>query len=393
MSESFSFPIYLDYAATTPVDPRVVEKMVQCLGREGVFANPASRSHMLGWQAEHKVETARREIADLLQCDPREIVFTSGATESDNLAIKGVAEGEQHRLDEGGEPRRHIITSQIEHKAVLDTCAYLSTSGFEVTYLKPNTEGLITFEQVAAAIRVDTLLVSLMHVNNELGTVLDIASIGELTRERGVFFHVDAAQSAGKVEINLMEMKVDLMSFSAHKLYGPKGMGALFVRRQPKVPVVAQIHGGGHERGMRSGTLATHQIVGMGAAFNIAKTDMAEEVPRIEGLRIRLWEGLQTMAGVNLNGDAQQRVAGILNVSFSGVDGEALLKSLKDIAVSTGSACTSVSVEPSYVLKAIGVTDALAHGSIRFSIGRFTTKAEIDYVIEHVCQAVIRLRG
>ena len=385
MSKSFKFPIYLDYAATTPADSRVVEKMVQCLDIEGTFANPASRSHMLGWQAEQMVETARREIADLLFCDPREIVFTSGATESDNLAIKGVAEASKSG--------KHIITSEIEHKAVLDTCSYLETRGFDVTYLKPDQHGLISVEQVAQAIREDTILVSLMHVNNEVGTVLDIASIGEVTRERGVLFHVDAAQSAGKEVINLTDMKVDLMSFSAHKIYGPKGMGALFVRRQPKVAIEAQIHGGGHERGMRSGTLATHQIVGMGEAFAIARAEMVEEVPRINALRRRLWEGLQSLSGVTQNGAPQQRVAGILNVSFAGVEGEALLKALKDIAVSTGSACTSVSVEPSYVLKAIGVTDALAYGSIRFSIGRYTTEAEIEYAIEHVCLAVTRLRG
>ncbi|MBL4866810.1 MAG: aminotransferase class V-fold PLP-dependent enzyme, partial [Pseudomonadales bacterium] len=294
MSKSFKFPIYLDYAATTPADSRVVEKMVQCLDIEGTFANPASRSHMLGWQAEQMVESARREIADLLFCDPREIVFTSGATESDNLAIKGVAEASKSG--------KHIITSEIEHKAVLDTCSYLETRGFDVTYLKPDQHGLISVEQVAQAIREDTILVSLMHVNNEVGTVLDIASIGEVTRERGVLFHVDAAQSAGKEVINLTDMKVDLMSFSAHKIYGPKGMGALFVRRQPKVAIEAQIHGGGHERGMRSGTLATHQIVGMGEAFAIARAEMVEEVPRINALRRRLWEGLQSLSGVTQNG-------------------------------------------------------------------------------------------
>jgi cysteine desulfurase len=310
VSKNFNSPIYLDYAATTPVDPRVVKKMVQCLGMDGVFANPASRSHMLGWQAEQMVETARREIADLLFCDPREIVFTSGATESDNLAIKGVAEYCSDQASQGDKTGRHIITSEIEHKAVLDTCSYLETKGFEVTYLKPDHHGLISVEQVAQVIREDTILVSLMHVNNEVGSVIDIAAIGEITRARGVLFHVDAAQSAGKVAINLTDMKVDLMSFSAHKIYGPKGMGALFVRRQPKANIVAQIHGGGHERGMRSGTLATHQIVGMGEAFAIARAEMAEEAPRINALRSRLWQGFQSLSGVTENGAPEQRVAG-----------------------------------------------------------------------------------
>jgi len=368
---------------------------------DGVFANPASRSHKFGWQAEQVVETARREIADLIRCDPREIVFTSGATESDNLAIKGVAGHalqSMARKNEGDDNRgdkycKHIVTSSIEHKAVLDSCGYLEEHGFEVTYLQPDRQGIISVDQVSNAIKEDTLLVSLMHVNNEIGTVTDIASIGEITRSQDVLFHVDAAQSAGKLEIDLGSMNVDLMSFSAHKIYGPKGMGVLYVRRQPKVTIEAQIHGGGHERGMRSGTLATHQIAGMGEAFSIARLEMKEEIPRIKGLRDKLWQGLQTLSGVNLNGDSEKRVAGVLNVSFSEVEGEALLLALNDIAVSTGSACTSVSIDPSYVLKAIGVADNLALSSIRFTVGRYTTEEEIEYIIDYVSQTVTRLRS
>jgi cysteine desulfurase len=379
-------PIYLDYSATTPVDPRVAEKMVDCMTREGNFGNPASRSHVYGWQAEEAVETARRQVADLVNADPREIVWTSGATESDNLAIKGAA----HFYQAKG---KHIVTSRIEHKAVLDTCRQLEREGFEVTYLDPEKgTGLIRPEAVAAALRDDTILVSLMHVNNEIGTITDIAAIGEITRARGIIFHVDAAQSTGKVEIDLENLKVDLMSFSAHKTYGPKGIGALYVRRKPRIRLEAQMHGGGHERGFRSGTLATHQIVGMGEAFRIAKQEMQSENERICKLRDRLWQGLEGLEQVFMNGDLEQRVPHNVNVSFNFVEGESLIMALKDIAVSSGSACTSASLEPSYVLRALGLSDELAHSSIRFTIGRFTTEEDIDFVIDHARQAVNRLR-
>lgn len=378
-------PIYLDYAATTPVDPRVAEKMVQCLTPDGNFGNPASRSHLFGWKAEEAVETARRQVADLLGADPREIVWTSGATESDNLAIKGVARFYSKK-------GKHIVTSKIEHKAVLDPCRQLEREGFEVTYLEPGSNGLITPEQVADALREDTILVSLMHVNNEIGTVTDIAAIGEITRAKGVLFHVDAAQSAGKLPINMAEMKVDLMSVCAHKIYGPKGVGALYVRRKPRVRLEALIHGGGHERGMRSGTLPTHQIVGMGEAFRIAGEEMAAETARLETLRQRLWDGVQDMEEVHLNGSAEHHVPGILNISFAFVEGESLLMSIKDLAVSSGSACTSASLEPSYVLRALGLNDELAHSSIRFSLGRFTTEEEVDYAVAQVRHAVEKLR-
>jgi len=378
-------PIYMDYAATTPVDPRVAQKMSECLLMDGCFGNPASRSHQFGWKAEEIVETARRQVADLINADPREIVWTSGATESDNLAIKGVA----HLYGEQG---RHIITSKIEHKAVLDTCRQLEREGFEVTYLDPDSTGLITAEQVAQALRDDTILVSIMHVNNEIGTINDVAAIGEVTRARKVLLHVDAAQSAGKVEIDLERMKIDLISFSAHKIYGPKGIGVLYVRRKPRVRLEAQMHGGGHERGMRSGTLATHQIAGMGEAFRIAKEEMGVECSRIAALRDRLWQGISSLDAVHLNGNVERHVCGILNVSFACVEGESLLMSLKDLAVSSGSACTSASLEPSYVLRALGLSDELAHSSIRFSIGRFTTEQEIDHASEQVRKAVTRLR-
>ncbi len=378
-------PIYLDYSATTPVDPRVAEKMVECLTMEGNFGNPASRSHLFGWKAEEAVETARRQVADLIAADPREIVWTSGATESDNLAIKGAA----HFYQKKG---KHIITSKIEHKAVLDTCRQLEREGFEVTYLDPNSDGLIDVSMVAEALRDDTILVSLMHVNNEIGTITDIEEIGELTRSKGIIFHVDAAQSAGKVEIDMSRMKVDLMSFSAHKVYGPKGIGALYVRRKPRVRLEAQIHGGGHERGMRSGTLATHQIVGMGEAFRIAKEEMGAENERLMGLRQRFLDGISDMEEVFVNGSETQRVAANLNVSFAFVEGESLLMSIKDLAVSSGSACTSASLEPSYVLRALGLNDELAHSSIRFSFGRFTTEEDIDRAVEQVRQAVEKLR-
>lgn len=378
-------PIYLDYSATTPVDPAVAEKMAECLTNTGNFGNPASRSHSFGWQAEAAVEEARGQVAALLNADPREIVWTSGATEADNLAIKGCAHFNQKK-------GKHIITSKIEHKAVLDTCRQLEREGFEVTYLDPDAEGIIQPEAVASAIREDTTVVSLMHVNNEIGTINDIAAIGEICRENKVFFHVDGAQSAGKVDIDMETMKVDLMSLSAHKTYGPKGIGALYVRRKPRVRVESQMHGGGHERGMRSGTLATHQIVGMGEAFRIAKENMVEENKRTLVLRNRLLNGVSDMEEVQVNGSLQHRVAGNLNISFSFVEGESLIMALKDLAVSSGSACTSASLEPSYVLRALGLDDEQAHSSIRFSIGRFTTEEEIDYAVEKVRDAVTKLR-
>ena len=378
-------PIYLDYAATTPVDPRVVQEMNKCLVAEGNFGNPASRSHKFGWEAEEAVEIARRRVADLVVCDPREIVWTSGATEADNLAIKGVARFYKSK-------GQHIVTSKIEHKAVLDTCRHLEREGFEVTYLDPGKTGLITPDSVAAAIREDTTLVSIMHVNNEIGVLNDIAAIGEVTRARKVFFHVDAAQSAGKIDIDLSELKVDLMSFSAHKIYGPKGVGALFVRRKPRVRLEAQMHGGGHERGMRSGTLATHQLVGMGEAFHIAQAEMHEESKHILALRQRLWNGLKDMEEVHVSGDLEHRVAGIFNISFNYVEGESLIMSLPELAVSSGSACTSASLEPSYVLRALGMNDEQAHSSLRFSIGRFTTEKDVDMAIARVRVAVEKLR-
>ncbi|HZX29171.1 MAG TPA: IscS subfamily cysteine desulfurase [Telluria sp.] len=378
-------PIYLDYSATTPVDPRVAQKMCECLTMDGNFGNPASRSHLFGWKAEEAVENARRQVAELVNADPREIVWTSGATESDNLAIKGVA----HFYASKG---KHIVTTKIEHKAVLDTTRQLEREGFEVTYLEPGEDGLITPAMVEAALRDDTILVSVMHVNNEIGTINDIAAIGELTRARGILFHVDAAQSTGKVAIDLEAMKVDLMSFSAHKTYGPKGIGALYVRRKPRVRIEAQMHGGGHERGMRSGTLATHQIVGMGEAFRIAKEEMAVENVRIKALADRFKAGLEGMEEVYLNGSASARVPHNLNLSFNYVEGESLIMALKDLAVSSGSACTSASLEPSYVLRALGRNDELAHSSIRFTFGRFTSEEEVDYAAAKVREAVTKLR-
>jgi len=378
-------PIYLDYSATTPVDERVAEKMCSYLTREGVFGNPASRSHAFGWEAEAAVEEARKHIADLVGANPKEIVFTSGATESDNLAIKGVA----HFYNKKG---KHIVTCKTEHKAVLDTCRQLEREGYEVTYLDPETNGLVDLGKLEAALRDDTVLVSIMHVNNEIGVIQDIAAIGELCRNKKILFHVDAAQSPGKVPINLEELKVDLMSFSAHKVYGPKGIGALYVQRKPRVRLEAQMHGGGHERGMRSGTLATHQIVGMGEAFRIAREEMEIENRRIHALRDRLWNGLKDMEEVYVNGDLDQRIPGNINISFNFVEGESLLMALKDLAISSGSACTSASLEPSYVLRALGRNDELAHSSIRFSIGRFTTEKDVDYTIDHVRSAVEKLR-
>tara|TARA_R110002167_G_scaffold22723_10_gene81157 strand:- start:160 stop:1374 length:1215 start_codon:yes stop_codon:yes gene_type:complete len=378
-------PIYLDYSATTPVDPRVAEQMMACLTTTGTFGNPASRSHMFGWKAEEAVENARRQVADLLNADPREIVWTSGATESNNLAIKGAA----HFYSKKG---KHIITSKIEHKAVLDTCRQLEREGFEVTYLDPTEKGLITAEAIAAALRDDTVLVSIMHANNEIGTINDVAAIGEVCRANGVVFHVDAAQTAGKVVIDMVTMKIDLLSMSAHKMYGPKGVGALYVSRKPRIRLEAQMHGGGHERGMRSGTLPTHQIVGMGAACELGRLEMAKDAEHALALRNQFWDGLKDMEQVFVNGDFEQRLPGNLNVSLAFVEGESLIMSLKDLAVSSGSACTSASLEPSYVLRALGLNDELAHSSLRFSFGRFTTAEEVDYAIKQVRAAVEKLR-
>lgn len=378
-------PIFLDYSATTPVDPRVAEKMMECLTLDGNFGNPASRSHLFGWKAEEAVETARKQVADILNADPREIVWTSGATEADNLAIKGAAHFYQRK-------GKHVITSKIEHKAVLDTCRQLEREGFEVTYLDPDENGIIAPEVVAEAIREDTTVVSLMHANNEIGVITDIAAIGEICREKGIIFHVDAAQSVGKLEIDVETMKVDLISICAHKIYGPKGVGALYVRRKPRVRIEAQIHGGGHERGMRSGTLPTHQLVGMGEAMRLAKEEMDKDNAHAMALRQRLWNGIKDMEEVYVNGDLDQRLPGNLNVSFNFVEGESLIMSLKDLAVSSGSACTSASLEPSYVLRAIGRNDELAHSSLRFSVGRFTTEEEVDYAIEQIRSAVGKLR-
>ncbi len=378
-------PIYLDYSATTPVDPRVAERMCACLTMDGVFGNPASRSHAFGWKAEELVEEARAHVAALVGADPKEIVWTSGATESDNLAIKGAA----HFYQKQG---RHIVTVKTEHKAVLDTCRQLEREGFEVTYLDVLPSGLVDLEAFEAALRPDTVLASVMHVNNEIGVIQDIAALGAICRERKVIFHVDAAQSPGKVPINLAELPVDLMSFSAHKIYGPKGIGALYVQRKPRIRLEAQMHGGGHERGLRSGTLATHQIVGMGEAFRLAALEMAGENERILKLRNKLLEGLKEMEEVYVNGDMEHRIAGNLNISFNYVEGESLMMALKDMAVSSGSACTSASLEPSYVLRALGREDELAHSSLRFTLGRFTSEDEIDYVLSQVRNQVERLR-
>jgi cysteine desulfurase len=378
-------PIYMDYSATTPVDPRVADKMCTYLKPDGEFGNPASRSHAYGWVAEEAVEQARADVAALIGADPREIVWTSGATESDNLAIKGVA----HFYAKKG---KHIITSKTEHKAVLDTCRHLEREGFEITYLDPEENGLIDLKKLEAAIRDDTILISIMHVNNEIGVIQDVAAIGKLAREKGVLFHTDGAQSAGKIDVDVNAMNIDLMSMSAHKIYGPKGIGALYVRRKPRVRIEAQMHGGGHERGMRSGTLATHQIVGMGEAFRIAKEEMADEAKRLAALRDRLLDGLKDVEEVYINGDAEHRIPGNLNISFNFVEGESLMMALKDVAVSSGSACTSASLEPSYVLRAIGRSDELAHSSIRFTMGRFTTEEEVDFVIDLVKDKIQKLR-
>ncbi|MCL9783936.1 IscS subfamily cysteine desulfurase [Vibrio sp. S4M6] len=378
-------PIYLDYSATCPVDPRVAEKMVQYMTMDGTFGNPASRSHRYGWQAEEAVDTAREQIAELLNADPREIVFTSGATESDNLAIKGAA----HFYGKKG---KHIITCKTEHKAVLDPCRQLEREGFEVTYLEPESNGIIDLKKLEAAMREDTIFVSIMHVNNEIGVIQDIAAIGELCRERKIIFHVDAAQSAGKLPIDVQEMKIDLISLTSHKIYGPKGVGALYVRRKPRIRLETQMHGGGHERGFRSGTLPTHQIVGMGEAFRIAQEEMQQDLEHAQALSDRLLAGIKDMEAVTINGDLEQRLPNNLNISFAFVEGESLLMSLKDLAVSSGSACTSASLEPSYVLRALGLDDELAHSSIRFSFGRFTTEEEVDYAVEQIRVAVNKLR-
>jgi cysteine desulfurase len=375
----------MDYSATTPVDARVAKKMANYLTKEGDFGNPSSRSHYYGWQAEKAVDKARFQVASLVGADPREIVWTSGATESDNLAIKGIANFYHKR-------GKHIITMKTEHKAVLDTCRQLEREDFEVTYLEPSSNGLLDINVFKDAIREDTILASIMHVNNEIGVIQDIQSIGDVCREHKIFFHVDAAQSVGKISIDLASLPVDLMSFSAHKIYGPKGMGALYVSRKPRVRLEAQMHGGGHERGMRSGTLATHQIVGMGEAFAIAKAEMLEEGKKIKQLRDRLLEGFSDMEEVVINGDIEQRVPGNLNISFNYVEGESLMMAISDVAVSSGSACTSASLEPSYVLRALGRSDELAHSSIRFSIGRYTTEKDVDDVIRLVREKVEKLR-
>ena len=376
--------IYFDYSATTPVDPRVAEKMIPYLVED--FGNPASRSHPFGWTAEKAVEEAREQVALLVGADPKEIVFTSGATESNNLAIKGAANFY------AGTKGKHIITVMTEHKAVLDTVREMERQGFEATYLPVMENGLVDLEVLRAAMRPDTVLVSVMAVNNEIGVIQDIEAIGKLCREKGVIFHVDAAQATGKMPINLKTLPVDLMSFSAHKTYGPKGIGALYVRRKPRIRLEAQMHGGGHERGMRSGTLATHQIVGMGEAFRIAREEMATENERIRMLRDRLYNGLKDIEEVHLNGDVERRVPHNLNVSFNFVEGESLIMAIKDLAVSSGSACTSASLEPSYVLRALGRSDELAHSSIRFSIGRFTTEQEVDYAIKLLHEKIGKLR-
>lgn len=378
-------PIYLDYASTTPVDSRVVDKMKDCLSFDGNFGNAGSRSHSFGWKAEELIEESRLNVSNLVNCDPREIIFTSGATESDNLAIKGAAYFYQNK-------GKHIVTSKIEHKAVLDTCRQLEKEGFEVTYLETDEFGAVTPKQVKEAIREDTSIVSLMHINNEIGVVTDIKEIGEITRDRGVLFHVDAAQSAGKIPIDLTNLKVDLMSFSAHKIYGPKGIGALYIQRKPRVRLQALFHGGGQERGIRAGTLPTHQIVGMGESFKVAKEEIDKDFQKILSLKNRLYDGLKDMEEIYVNGDLENGYPGIFNLSFNYVEGESLIMALKNIAVSSGSACTSASLEPSYVLRALGRPDELAHSSIRFSFGRFTEEKDVDFTIDLVKTSVAQLR-
>ena len=377
------FPIYLDYGATTPVDQRVVDAMIPWLREH--FGNPASRSHAWGWEAEKAVEKAREQVAELINADPREIIWTSGATESDNLALKGAAQFYKTR-------GKHLVTVKTEHKAVLDTMRELERQGFEVTYLDVRADGLLDLDALKAALRPDTILVSVMLVNNEIGVIQDIAAIGAMCRERGIIFHVDAAQATGKVTIDLAKLPVDLMSLASHKTYGPKGIGALYVRRKPRVRIEAQMHGGGHERGMRSGTLPTHQIVGMGEAYRIAREEMGTEIERIRMLHRRLIEGLSGIEQTFLNGHPTQRVPHNVNMSFNYVEGESLIMGVKGIAVSSGSACTSASLEPSYVLRALGRSDELAHSSLRMTIGRFTTEQEIDYVVATLKDRVAKLR-
>ena len=383
MKSALNFPIYLDYSATTPVDPRVAQKMIPYLTEH--FGNPASRSHAFGWKAEEAVEEARAQVAALVRCDAKDLVWTSGATESINLALKGAAEFYKTK-------GKHLVTVKTEHKATLDSMRELERRGFEVTYLDVGADGLIDLDQMAAALRKDTILVSVMYVNNEIGVIQDIPAIGELCRSKGILFHVDAAQATGKCGIDLRSLKADLMSFSAHKTYGPKGIGALYVRRKPRVRLEAQMHGGGHERGFRSGTLATHQIVGMGEAFRLAQLEMAAECERIRAMRDKLLAGMSQMEEVFVNGHLERRVPHNLNLSFNFVEGESLIMAVKDIAVSSGSACTSASLEPSYVLRALGRSDELAHSSIRFTLGRFTTQEEIDYTVNHLRTKVERLR-
>ena len=382
---SLSIPIYLDYSSTTPVDERVAKKMAECLTKEGTFGNPASRSHSFGWDSEKLIDEARQNVAKLINADKREIVWTSGATESDNLAIKGAA----HFYKERG---NHLITLSTEHKAVLDTMRHLEAEGFEVTYLDPQSNGLVNMDDLKKAITDKTILISIMHVNNEIGVIQDLESIGKLCRERKIIFHVDAAQSPGKVEVDVNKFNIDLLALSAHKAYGPKGIGALYVRRKPRVRLEAQMHGGGHERGFRSGTLPTHQIVGMGEAFRLAREEMENDNDKIKKLRDKLWNGLKDMEEVYLNGDLDQRIPGNLNISFNFIEGESLIMAIKDMAVSSGSACTSASLEPSYVLRALGRDDELAHSSIRLTIGKYTEEEEIDYAVKLIKESVEKLR-
>ena len=384
-NNSLTVPIYLDYSATTPVDPRVAAKMSECLTKEGVFGNPASRSHSFGWESEKLIDEARGHVAKLIKANKKEIVWTSGATESDNLAIKGAA----HFYKEKG---NHLITLTTEHKAVLDTMRHLETEGFEVTYMNPKDNGLVDIDELKSLIKPTTTVISIMHVNNEIGVIQDLETIGKICRDNKIVFHVDAAQSPGKVDIDVDIYNIDLLSLSAHKVYGPKGIGALYVRRKPRIRLQPQMHGGGHERGFRSGTLPTHQVVGMGEAFKIAEEEMESDNKRISILRDKLWNGLNSIEEIYLNGDMKQRIPGNLNVSFNFVEGESLIMAIKDMAVSSGSACTSASLEPSYVLRALGRSDELAHSSLRISIGKYTTEEEIDYSVSLIKEAVAKLR-
>ena len=384
-NNSLTIPIYLDYSSTTPVDPRVAAKMSECLTKEGVFGNPASRSHSFGWESEKLIDEARGHVAKLIKANKKEIVWTSGATESDNLAIKGAA----HFYKEKG---NHLITLTTEHKAVLDTMRHLETEGFEVTYMNPKDNGLVDIDELKSLIKPTTTVISIMHVNNEIGVIQDLETIGKICRDNKIVFHVDAAQSPGKVDIDVDKYNIDLLSLSAHKVYGPKGIGALYVRRKPRIRLQPQMHGGGHERGFRSGTLPTHQVVGMGEAFRIAEEEMESDNKRISILRDKLWNGLNSIEEIYLNGDMKQRIPGNLNVSFNFVEGESLIMAIKDMAVSSGSACTSASLEPSYVLRALGRSDELAHSSLRISIGKYTTEEEINYSVSLIKEAVAKLR-